>query len=66
MKGVSFHYKMVYKRVRVWTLGWSLPVQNSLAYPSWGWGAKSKNEGNLTGFVQSREVIRDFVIMEGL
>ena len=33
MKGASFQSKMVYKRVRGWTLGRSLHVLNSVEYP---------------------------------
>ena len=33
MKGVPFLSKKVYKRVRGWTLGQSLPVYNFLEYP---------------------------------
>ena len=32
MKGLPFLAKMVYKRVKLWTLGWSFPVQNILQY----------------------------------
>ena len=34
-KGYMFPSKMVYKRVRDWTSGWSLPVQDFVEYPSW-------------------------------
>ena len=36
-KGVPFLSKMVYKRVRVWTLGQSLPIKNFVECltPSW-------------------------------
>ena len=32
-KGVSFLSKMVYKRLRCWTTGWSLPVHNFVECP---------------------------------
>ena len=49
-RGVPFPSKMVYKRVRDWTSGQSLPIQNSFDYPPEGFSCvyPPENAGLLT------------------